>query len=295
LTWSLEMAKSHISEGSAEAFTGHTEPDLYDSIVSFSHVAALTKKIKLGFSVICLPFRNPVVLARQIATLDAISNGRVILGIGIGGWKKQFDYLGVPFEKRGKIMDEMFYALKEIWTKPVATFKGEYVRFEEVVAYPKPVQKPYPRILIGGHSHPSLRRVAEYADGWLPTTDRSVDEVKDGLAFIREKADNFGRGDKDFRATSEIHACIAKTDAEAIDKVSKTLFNEEMLKTFFLKDAQDILARTLVGSPATIVKKAESYREAGVDHFELKFIYRSIDDLLAQMEMVQERVVPAFR
>lgn len=216
------------------------------------------------------------------------------LGIGVGAWKEQFDSLGMPFDKRGKMMDETFYGLREIWTSPISTYEGNLVRFKDVEVYPKPLQKPYPPVLIGGHSKASLRRVAEYGDGWIPTTDRSPEEVKEGMDTIYDLSQKFGHKEKEFQVISEIHACISETDEKAIQKVSKTLLREETLKTFMISSGSDMIERTLVGSTSTIIKKIERYIEAGITHFELKPIYISIEELLKQMSLFRDRIMPCY-
>lgn len=294
LTWSNEMARSHISEGAAEAFMADSLPILYEPIVALSLVASLTQKIKLGFSVLCLPFRHPVVLGKQIATLDAMSDGRVILGIGTGAWKEQFDSFQIPYDRRGLMMDEGFHAMKQIWTSDKSSFAGDFFQFKDVVVYPKPSQKPYPPVIIGGRSKASFRRVAEFGDGWLTPSDSSLDEVKAGISFIRKYAEKFNRVDKEFMVCSEAHACIAKNDSDALRKVSQTLTNQITPSASALSDLNTIQQRTMVGSSATLIEQAQRFVQEGVSHFELKFVYSTLEDLVNQMRLFAKEVIPSF-
>jgi probable F420-dependent oxidoreductase len=294
LSWSNEMARSHISEGAAEAFTADSLPILYEPIVALGLVASLTQKIKLGFSVLCLPFRHPVVLGKQIATLDAMSDGRVILGIGAGAWKEQFDSFQIPYDRRGLMMDEGFHALKQIWTTDKSSFEGDFFQFKDMVVYPKPSQKPYPPVMVGGRRRAAFRRVAEYGDGWLTPSDSSLEEVKAGISFIQKYAEKFNRRGKEFVVCSETHACIAENDSEALRKVSRTLTNQITPSASSLADLKTIQERTMVGSSGTLIEQAQRFAREGVSHFELKFVYSTLEDLLNQMRLFSKEVIPSF-
>jgi probable F420-dependent oxidoreductase len=127
-----------------------------------------TERIHMLTYILALPYRHPLLLAKQIATMEFIAGGRFTLGAAIGHLEDEFKVLGVPFEKRGKIADEYLAALKEAWTSDRPNFKGQFVSFEDVVVEPKPVQKPYPPIFIGGNSEAAMRRAVAHGDGWIP-------------------------------------------------------------------------------------------------------------------------------
>jgi len=148
--------------------TGVMGPRFPEAISAAAVLAGATERIKILTYVLVLPYRNPVMLAKQISTLDFLSAGRFILGTAVGHLEREFQVLKVPFEERGPMTDEYLWAMKELWTSPDPSFQGRYVQFENVVFEPKPVQKPHPPILIGGNTRPALRRAAALGDGWLP-------------------------------------------------------------------------------------------------------------------------------
>lgn len=160
-----------------------------DSLVAASVLAGATERIKLLTYVLVLPFRNPLVLAKQAATVDFLSNGRFLLGVGIGHTPREFEAIGVPFERRGARSNEYLEAMRELWTSDDPTYKGEFVEFSGVAFEPKPVQKPHPPILIGGNSKPAMRRAAKYGDGWLPWLVTRED-LPGCLDYIRSQPDS---------------------------------------------------------------------------------------------------------
>lgn len=139
-----------------------------DPLLWLSYIAAATKRIRLGTSVLVLPQRNPVILAKELATLDRLSGGRVELGIGIGWVREEADAVGTDFDNRGRRADEYIRVMRTLWREPVASFAGEFVRFENVVSRPKPVQPGGVPIVVGGHSKAAARRAGRLGDGFYP-------------------------------------------------------------------------------------------------------------------------------
>jgi probable F420-dependent oxidoreductase len=137
-----------------------------DQIAALTHAAAHTRRIKLGTGIILLPQRNPVVLAKELASLDVLSNGRLLAGFGVGYVKGEFDALGIPFEERGARMTEHIAVLRELWTSESPRFAGRFTRFAGIRSEPRPIQRPHPPILVGGMSAAALRRAVAHADGW---------------------------------------------------------------------------------------------------------------------------------
>ena len=146
---------------------GNSAIDLPDPTVWMAYVAGATKTIKLASGIIILPQHNPVVLAKQIATLDHLSGGRVLLGIGVGWLKEEFDAIGVPFEARGRRADEYVAAMRELWSAESPSFGGEFVKFADIYCLPQPVNKRVP-IIIGGDSKFAARRAGRLGDGYFP-------------------------------------------------------------------------------------------------------------------------------
>ncbi|MGH7041525.1 MAG: LLM class F420-dependent oxidoreductase [Acetobacteraceae bacterium] len=161
---------------------------LPDPLIWMAYVAAATSRIKLATGIIILPEHNPVLCAKQVATLDHLCGGRVILGIGVGWLKEEFDALGVPFEPRGRMTDEYIAAMRELWTSDAPTFHGEFVHFEKAHMRPRPAQGPVP-IVIGGHTKAAARRAGRIGDGFFPARGSTPELVE----LVRQTARDCGR------------------------------------------------------------------------------------------------------
>lgn len=147
----------------------YQEHDWPDCFVTLAFLAAATQKVRLGTSVILLPYRHPAVTAKMFATIDRLSGGRLICGVGIGWMQDEFEFLGIPFAERAAISDEYMQVIKALWTDEHPRIAGKYVTLDRDVNFgPYPVQKPHPPIWVGGNSLPALRRVARWGDGWQP-------------------------------------------------------------------------------------------------------------------------------
>jgi probable F420-dependent oxidoreductase len=142
------------------------EDRITDPIVTLAFLAAHTTRIRLGTGIIILPQRNPLVLAKQLATLDVLSNGRLIFGVGVGYLEPEFQALGIPFATRGAVTDDYLAAIRAIWTEPRPAHRGRFTAFASVQAHPQPTQKPLPPIVIGGHTDAAFRRAVEQGHGW---------------------------------------------------------------------------------------------------------------------------------
>jgi probable F420-dependent oxidoreductase len=139
---------------------------MLDPAIALAFVAAHTTKIRLGTGIIILPQRNPVVLAKELASTDVLSNGRLIFGIGVGYLKPEFDAIGAPFDHKGARSEEWLAAMIALWSMPKPEFSGRWVKFKGVNAMPRPVQQPHPEIVFGGHTMEAYSRAARLAKGW---------------------------------------------------------------------------------------------------------------------------------
>lgn len=174
---------------------GHLPKPYYhmaDPFVSLMAAAAATDRIKLGTGICLVPQHDPIVLAKTVATLDYLSGGRVILGIGAGWNREECEDHGVPFAKRWKAMRERCEAMRVLWTEEEASYSGEFAKFERAISNPKPVQAGGPPIIIGGARPKTLDRIARYADGWIPI-DVLIDDLGPMMQSLREKMDAVGR------------------------------------------------------------------------------------------------------
>jgi probable F420-dependent oxidoreductase len=167
---------------------------LPDPLIWMAAMAAVTTTLRFMTGVIILPLRNPLVLAKQVATLDAMSSGRIELGIGVGWLEEEFEAVGVPFKNRGKRSDEYIAVMRKLWAEDGASFKGEFVSFDEVSSNPKPVNRTVP-IVIGGHSEAAAKRAGRLGDGFFPSIGSQVDTVP-LFDVVRRTAEAAGRDPK---------------------------------------------------------------------------------------------------
>ncbi|SJZ85103.1 probable F420-dependent oxidoreductase, Rv2161c family [Enhydrobacter aerosaccus] len=170
---------------------GSPSDPLPDPLIWMAFMAAATTRLRFMTGVIILPLRHPLVLAKQVATLDFMSQGRIELGIGVGWLKEEFEALGVPFEKRGKRTDEYIAAMRALWANDGASFTGEFVNFTEVSCNPKPIKGRVP-IVIGGHSEAAARRAGRIGDGFFPSIGAQVD-TRPLFDIARRTAETAGR------------------------------------------------------------------------------------------------------
>src|SRR6266542_1636579 len=159
-----------------------------EPITALAAAAVCTTRARLGASVFILGHRHPVVMAKMLSSIDALSQGRLICGVGVGWWQQELEILGVPFHARGRQADEILRVFKELWTAETPAFEGEFFRFRDIGFAPKPVQKPHPPIWVGGNSPGAFRRVVTLGDGWHAST-RSLGELREGLGRLRAVAD----------------------------------------------------------------------------------------------------------
>ena len=176
---------THIPNDTSSPFFDGMPPEFYlrtfDPFVVLGQCAAVTKKILLGTGICLVSQRHPITLAKEVATIDRLSGGRFVFGIGAGWNKPEVENHGAPFAKRWQITRERILAMKEIWTKDEAEFHGEYVSFDKMWSYPKPIQKGGPPIWIGANAKFVEERVAEYGDGWIPIGGRKGGATVEGL------------------------------------------------------------------------------------------------------------------
>jgi len=193
----------HVStryQGSADGAIPPSMSDMGDPFIGLARASAVTKTLKLGTGICLVPEHNPLVLAKTIATLDHISNGRVLFGIGAGWLKEETEILGGNFPHRWSQTREAVLAMKELWTKDEAEFHGKFYDFPPVRSSPKPAQKPHPPVLLGGAAANVFKRAAAWGDGWLPIRV-TPEDVKKGRAILDELAQAQGRAPNSLEIT----------------------------------------------------------------------------------------------
>ncbi|MCC4118244.1 TIGR03619 family F420-dependent LLM class oxidoreductase [Aromatoleum toluclasticum] len=167
-----------------------------EGIAASAVLMGATERIHMLTYILALPYRHPLVLAKQIGTMEFLAGGRFTLGTAVGHLEREFETLGIPFEQRGPMTDEYLKALKEAWTSEHPKFHGDFVKFDNILVEPKPVQKPHPPIFVGGNSPAAMRRAAVHGDGWIPWLV-TAEDLPGCIAYMKslpayeEKADRF--------------------------------------------------------------------------------------------------------
>ncbi len=187
---SLWAGEHHVLAESSPRIPTATR--LLNPVVALTFVAAHTRTVHLGTGVLLLPQHQPLILAKELASLDVLSGGRLIVGIGVGWAEAEYEALGVPYRERGARADEYLAAMRAIWSEETPAYHGRYVSFQGVQAYPHPVQQPTPPIVIGGRAPAVLRRTVEQANGWYGFA-LDLDETTSVLAHLREAAGRYPR------------------------------------------------------------------------------------------------------
>lgn len=272
------------------------EPPRYiDPWLYLSFVAARTTSLRLATCVSVLPFRHPVVLAKQAATLDHLSDGRLIMGVGIGAYREEFEAMW-PGRRlnRGEYAGEALSALSALWTERSASFTGKWISFDDVESFPKPVQPRLP-VLSGGNSAGSRHRAATQATGWLPACLTPA-EVAAGVAEIRRvAADNRRQLPPDFHVALQVGVSMAPTRELALRQFegSQLYAHLRSLSTSTLRDQQgDLLSRNLIGTAADILEQVDAYRQAGVTTLAgLLFAADTIPDTISAMSAFSTEVI----
>lgn len=179
--------------GSSDGVIPETYSHFVDPFVALARASGATTRIKLGTSIVLVPERHPLLLAKEVSTLDHFSGGRFLFGIGAGWLREETEIMGGDFDHRWSQTRESVLAMKELWTKPEAAFQGQYYKFPAVRSYPKPAQKPHPPVLLGGGAKNVLQRVVAWGDGWLPTGSITPERVQESRATLDALAKDAGR------------------------------------------------------------------------------------------------------
>jgi probable F420-dependent oxidoreductase len=237
------------------------EPDTayLEPVAVLAAAALATERARLGCSVFILGHRHPVLMAKMLTTIDTLSNGRLICGVGVGWWEEELTLLGVPFKQRGRQADEMLQVFKELWTSDHPTFDGEFYRFEDVGFAPKPVQKPHPPIWVGGGDSPAvLRRVVTLGDGWHGSS-KSPEQVREVLERLRAAAEAAGRP----------------------------------FDTIELSIRVNLKQGSVRASRQAIVDQLGAYKALGLSHAVLDFRRDTLAEMLEGLEVVAREIRPA--
>jgi probable F420-dependent oxidoreductase len=238
----------------------------FEPLAILNYLAGCTSRILLGTSVLILPMRNPIEVAKEVAGADVLSQGRILFGVGVGWFKEEFTVLGVPFHERGRRTDEYLHICKTLWTQEPATYTGHYYQFREAHFGPKPVQTPHPPILIAGHSPAALRRAARFGNGWHP-----------------------------FALTPDVLAQVMPQFHAAVREAGRRVEDLEIsLKVRLRFGTGPEPQPPLHGSPEQVIATIKQYRDLGVQHLVLDFAPETIGNALATLERFVREVRPAY-
>ncbi len=248
-----------------------------DALETFSIlgvVAGATERLRLVTSVLVLPYRNPVLTAKMVASLDVMSGGRVTLGVGVGWLKEEFEALGSPdFNKRGAVTDEWIAIFKQLWSQSPASFTGKYYSYSNIRAEPYPLQKPHPPIWVGGHSRAALRRTARYGDGWHPVGAIAASPLPP--QEMRQHMETLKR----------------LTEAEGRDFSALTISCKAPLYDTAIPD-RDGSRRSFSGNVDEIADDIRSFAAIGVHELILDFRGESIAESIARLQHFATEVIP---
>ncbi|MDP6548747.1 MAG: TIGR03619 family F420-dependent LLM class oxidoreductase [Dehalococcoidia bacterium] len=229
---------THIPAARQTPFPGGGDlPEMYwhtyDPFVALTAAAAATTSLKLGTSICLMIERDPIITAKEVASLDMLSGGRFIFGIG-GGWNaEEMGHHGTRYRSRWRLLRERILAMKEIWTKDEPEFHGEFVNFDKIWSYPKPVQKPHPPIIMGGDGATTFDRIVEFCDGWMPISGRASQgpSLSEKIATLKRQAEGAGRDPASISITSfgtrPDPDVIQRMETEGVDRVIFSLPSEK--------------------------------------------------------------------
>ncbi len=247
-----------------------------ETLTTIAFLAGATERIRFVTSVMIAPYRNPVITAKMLASIDVLSNGRIIVGVGVGWMKEEFENLKAPaFEERGRVTDEYIRAFRELWTSDNPQFDGKHCSFSNLIFLPKPVQKPGIPIWIGGHSKQAIRRAARLGDGWhpiggVPTAPLEPEDIRHDLELLHDYARAAGR------------------DPEGIRVALKgSLFDRE-------KQVIPGRRRRFLGGAEEIASDIRDYAAAGVDTMIFDVRQASSAKTLERMEWMAKEVFTKF-
>jgi probable F420-dependent oxidoreductase len=241
-----------------------------EPLTCLAYLAGGTARIRLGISVLVLPYRHPLYWAKIVASIDQLSRGRFILGVGVGWMAEEFEALGAPFEERGAVADEQLEVVRRLWEEERPRFAGRYYRFRDVAFNPKPFQEPRLPVWVGGEGGRAQRRAARYGDAWFPYFVRIAPaELAARFANVRRLAREAGRDPEAIR----LNCCLpVELTAEPVPQAEDRLH----------------------GAPDQLVAALRAFQRIGVEHLALQFMVPSWPARLAQIERFAREVLPAL-
>jgi probable F420-dependent oxidoreductase len=311
-------SNDHLTTPRGVSATQAETPNFYEPLVTYSSLVNLTRSLRLMLAVITLPQRDVVLLAKQVATLDRLAGGRVMLGVGLGAYREEFEAVhpGLRGAHRGTMLEEGIEGLRRLFEEERASYEGRYVRFAGVELAPKPVQRPFP-IYVTAHAASGLERVGRFGDG-LIVAARSPDQVRRQWDAVRAAAAAHGRDPASLSLHVQTWLALGETARQAEQKAlrsqhfrrmaaqraaARTASSSDTRSASPGEDVQkgdetallaEFRAGNLLGTPADVAAQVRAFRAAGTAHLGVIVLAETMDELLADMELFAARVVPAI-
>ena len=245
---------------------------ILETMTLLSYVAACTDRIRIGSTVIIVPYRKPVVQAKMFASLDVLSGGRAVCGVGVGWLEKEFETLGVPYSERGPRTDECLEIFRRLWTQKDPEFHGRYYSFDGIQFYPKPVQKPHIPIWVGGHTRRAVRRAVAYGDAWH-LTRQTPEYVAGLLPYLRQQASEAARDPEDITIS-----------------LKRTLHFTDLGNT---GGGVPQTGGAVIGSTRDVVEDVHRCQDLGIHQLTYDFLTDDVEQCIRIIEHFADRVVPA--
>ena len=252
-----------------------------EPISLLNYVAAITERIRLGTAVIIATTRNPVILAKELSTLDQMSNGRLIVGLALGGRPKQYALLGAPSERRVRHMEDSVHVIEALWTQPKANLKTHFWTLDGVAMEPKPVQKPHPPIWFGGRHPDGLRRAVRHGNGWMGAGSTTTEQFREHVGLIRQALEESERDPSTFAISKRVYVAVDDDEARA----------EGRMREWFggrYGNADMASSVSVWGSASRCIEGLAELVEAGAEMLMLNPVF----DHMEHLEALAEDVVP---
>ncbi|HLS19601.1 MAG TPA: TIGR03619 family F420-dependent LLM class oxidoreductase [Paracoccaceae bacterium] len=277
-----------------EIFPGEV-PNFYEPLITMAMIAQATTKLRIGTALLVLTMREPVYLAKQVTTLDQMSNGRFSMAIGLGAYREEFEAWkgnGIPGAHRGRMFEEGIEAFNKLITEKSATHDGEFYSFTNLEMAPKPRQNPFP-LYLGGHNEASLERAAKYGQGWLPGW-RPFHEIKERIEIIRNRATELGRNPDDIEMAPQFSLLVGRTQEEAEATYMKSgRVAHRVSLAYTGRDPKHQVTANLVGSPENIIEKIGQLKEMGVNHCAAMVVaVNTLEEFNEQCQWFAEDIMP---
>lgn len=275
-------------------------PRYYAPLLELAAIAERTTTLKVATALLVIPFRNPLVMAKEIATLDQLSGGRLLLGVGLGAYREEVEaeFGGAAAGMvRGEMLDESIEIMHQLFTQDNVTYHGKYFDIQHAQSFPHPVQDPF-AFYFGGNSTKGYKRVAKWGTGWLPAL-LTPEEIKSGVEAIAAECEAVGRSIKDIEIAPQISVSIAKTHEEAVARYERSQIYRHSCSlgksTMKGRDATQYLDRNLVGSVDEVRAQVERYIEAGVNTFSaLIFADSNLEETRDHMQFFAEEIISKY-